>query len=265
MVKKLFLIVAALLAIIAIAAATTSYDDYDYDYGYDEEDFGVALTASTYTVKSGDTLSGIAARFGCTVAQLQSLNNISNANLIRVGQVLKLCGSSPTPTPTPAPTPSGNAAVNKNAKVKYLQCDSRWKNNKIASGGTICSIGCLITSISMAMASRLNSAITPAYFVNRADFTSGGAFYHGSISKVDSRASYVDSVTYNGGNASGQFANLKKWLNDKDYTVVASIRSWGHYLLVTRADANKVTVYDPAGRDTTLTYSQITGYKIYKV
>eukprot|EP00461_Guttulinopsis_vulgaris_P000025 UN00025 len=88
------------------------YDyDLDQDYYYDDEDnFGTALAvqASTYTVKSGDTLSAIAKKFGCTVAQLVSLNNIKDANKIKVGQVLKLCGSSPTPTPTPSPTPSGD-------------------------------------------------------------------------------------------------------------------------------------------------------------
>lgn len=49
---------------------------------------------TTYTVKSGDTLSGIAAKFGVTVAQLQEWNGISNPNLIQVGQVLKVSGSS---------------------------------------------------------------------------------------------------------------------------------------------------------------------------
>lgn len=41
-----------------------------------------------YTVVAGDTLSGIAARFGVTVAQLCEWNNITNPNLIYVGQVL---------------------------------------------------------------------------------------------------------------------------------------------------------------------------------
>ncbi|NFO89045.1 LysM peptidoglycan-binding domain-containing protein, partial [Clostridium botulinum] len=48
----------------------------------------------TYTVKSGDTLSGIAVKFGVTVAQLQSWNGISNPNKISVGQVLKIKGTS---------------------------------------------------------------------------------------------------------------------------------------------------------------------------
>lgn len=43
-----------------------------------------------YTVKSGDTLSAIAARYNTTVAKLAEINNISNVNLINVGQVLKI-------------------------------------------------------------------------------------------------------------------------------------------------------------------------------
>ena len=49
-------------------------------------------TSNTYTVRSGDSLSAIAARFGTTVSALQSANNIRNANLIYPGQVLKVSG-----------------------------------------------------------------------------------------------------------------------------------------------------------------------------
>lgn len=45
---------------------------------------------ATYTVKSGDTLSGIAQKYNTTVNELARLNNISNVNLIYAGQVLKL-------------------------------------------------------------------------------------------------------------------------------------------------------------------------------
>jgi len=53
--------------------------------------------SGTYTVKSGDTLSGIAAKYGTTVAALAAANGISNPNLIKVGQVLKLSGAAPAP------------------------------------------------------------------------------------------------------------------------------------------------------------------------
>jgi LysM repeat protein len=50
----------------------------------------VKSTGTTYTVRSGDTLSSIAARFGTTVKAIQDLNNIKDPSLIRTGQVLKI-------------------------------------------------------------------------------------------------------------------------------------------------------------------------------
>ncbi|TVL90375.1 peptidoglycan-binding protein [Streptomyces sp. SAJ15] len=41
-----------------------------------------------YTVKTGDTLWGIAQQYGTTVEQLQAWNNIPNPNVIKVGQRL---------------------------------------------------------------------------------------------------------------------------------------------------------------------------------
>ena len=45
---------------------------------------------ATYTVKSGDTLSGIASKYGTTYQELARINNIANPNLIYPGQVLKI-------------------------------------------------------------------------------------------------------------------------------------------------------------------------------
>ena len=46
--------------------------------------------SSYYTVKSGDTLSEIAAKYNTTVANLIKLNNINNPNLIYAGQKIRL-------------------------------------------------------------------------------------------------------------------------------------------------------------------------------
>lgn len=48
----------------------------------------------TYTVRYGDTLSGIASRYGTSTSTLASINGISNPNWIYPGQVLKLSGGS---------------------------------------------------------------------------------------------------------------------------------------------------------------------------
>lgn len=48
----------------------------------------------TYTVQSGDTLSGIAVKFGTTYQKIAADNGIGNPNIIHSGQVLKIYGSS---------------------------------------------------------------------------------------------------------------------------------------------------------------------------
>ena len=62
-------------------------EGYDYDEVQSKVNqlLGASVT-KTYTVKSGDTLSGIASKYKTTVDKLVKDNNIANANLIYVGQ-----------------------------------------------------------------------------------------------------------------------------------------------------------------------------------
>ena len=66
-----------------------------------------------YTVKSGDTLSAIASRYGMTVNALVMLNGIKDANLIYPGQVLRVAdsgaGSAVTKKATTPITPTGTS------------------------------------------------------------------------------------------------------------------------------------------------------------
>lgn len=48
------------------------------------------ITTTTYRVKSGDTLGGIAKKHGVTVKQLMNWNRLKNANVLRPGQVLEI-------------------------------------------------------------------------------------------------------------------------------------------------------------------------------
>ena len=90
---------------------------------------------STYTVKPGDTLSGIAKKYGTTYQELAKINGIENPNLIYPGQVLKIncsevntsvqletqTGLFNTYTVKPGDTLSGIALkFNKNWKTIYL-------------------------------------------------------------------------------------------------------------------------------------------------
>ncbi len=58
-----------------------------------------ASTGSTYTVRSGDNLSTIAARHNVSLSQLMSINNLKS-DLIFPGQVLKISGTAATPVAT---------------------------------------------------------------------------------------------------------------------------------------------------------------------
>lgn len=64
-----------------------------------------ATTTATHVVVRGEKLGDIARRYGMTVADLTSLNNIANPNLIYVGQVLTVATSAPAPAPAPAANP----------------------------------------------------------------------------------------------------------------------------------------------------------------
>lgn len=71
--------------------------------------------ATTYTVRTGDSLSGIAAKHRVSLAALVSANRITNPNLIFPGQRIQIPGTAPAqpaakPAPTPAPKPEAKPA-----------------------------------------------------------------------------------------------------------------------------------------------------------
>lgn len=74
---------------------------------------GVAASADSYTVQSGDTLSAIAANHNTTVDKLVNLNNIANSHLIYAGQVLELdeAGAAATTATTAEATTTASAAT----------------------------------------------------------------------------------------------------------------------------------------------------------
>lgn len=121
-------------------------------------------SAASYTVKSGDTLSGIASQYNTTVNQIVSLNQLSNPNLIYVGQVLKLKNSQTTNSSSSSSTATTTAGT-------YT----------VKAGDTLSAIASRYSTSSSTLAS-LNSLSNP------------NLIYVGQVLKVSSNASTSSST-----------------------------------------------------------------------
>ncbi|GFH40448.1 LysM peptidoglycan-binding domain-containing protein [Lactococcus insecticola] len=66
--------------------------------------------ADTYTVKSGDSLWAIAQKYHTTVANLATINKLSNASMIFVGQKIETSNVTTTPSTPVTPTPAAPSA-----------------------------------------------------------------------------------------------------------------------------------------------------------
>ncbi len=89
--------------------------------------------ATTYIVKSGDTLSGIAEKFGTTVSKIKELNDLSGNN-IKAGQKLKVKGSA---APSAAPSAAQKAQT---AQPKSASTSSDYISYTVKSGDSFYSI-----------------------------------------------------------------------------------------------------------------------------
>ena len=95
-------------------------------------------TSVNYTVKAGDTLYSIAKKYNVTVAALAKANNITNYNLIRVGQVLTIPGKTTTP-----PATSVNYTVKAGDTLYSIARTYKTTVSKIAAANNITNINSL--------------------------------------------------------------------------------------------------------------------------
>lgn len=84
---------------------------------------GADAAATTYTVKSGDTLSGIAKKYGTTYKSIMNTNGLKSTN-IKVGQKLNVSSKTATTTKKTTATATATTSTNSNKVVnvakKYL-------------------------------------------------------------------------------------------------------------------------------------------------
>jgi soluble lytic murein transglycosylase-like protein len=107
-------------------------------------------SAAIHVVRSGETLSGIASRYGMTLKGIARRNKIANVSVIRIGQRLKVrSGGGSSNRRAPASTPSratvggmihrhavGHGVNPALAKAVAWQ-ESGWRQNVVSSAGAI--------------------------------------------------------------------------------------------------------------------------------
>ena len=104
-----------------------------------------ADSGSTYTIKAGDSLAGIAAKNGVVFADLLALNGLQATSLIHPGQVLKLPAKPPPTTVVTYPlgtvgtytVVAGDALSGIASKLKVAYADLLTVNKMPAGGSPI--------------------------------------------------------------------------------------------------------------------------------
>ena len=209
-----------------------------------------------YTVRSGDTLSSIAARRGVTLSALEAANpQITNPNVITPGQIIRIPGGNGVasgehpisrPHPTPPQPSSGHASTNRAAI--YMAQPNGWS--------------CAATSLTMALAAwgvaPSNGATWQSVVNSTGDNSSEGL--PGNASLLGPTAErYGLHATFNpAGNATAVRAALAQ-----GHTVIfnGSLGVGGHFVYIAGLNANGTfNVFDPAGRYTSMTDAQLNAF-----
>ena len=140
------------------------------------------MATTTHTVKKGETLSGIAAKYGVTYQFLAKINNIPDPNKIYVGQVIKLA-EVPAPSSggsggSGGSSGSGSSTNSNKAEIKHFGLQSNTNRTVFASWSW-------------------SKSNTKEYEIYWAYATGDGIWFTGSESVIENKGSYVCHSTYN--------------------------------------------------------------------
>ena len=131
----------------------------------------------------------------------------------------------------------------------YKQCDSRWGSEQLGtSANTICKAGCLMSSVSMALAGigkGYNPGSLNTWLKGHGGYVSGDLFVWGSVNSLG--LSYVGKVANSG---------IQGALNANEI-VILNVHNGGHWVLATSMSGSTINVNDPGFSTASYTLSEI--------
>ena len=147
------------------------------------------------------------------------------------------------------------------SRTLYKQCGQSWSNDKLADK-TICQVGCLMSSVSMALHSRgksidgksSNPGTLNAWLKTHGGY-SGNLFIWGSVSPLGLKFS---THTTN-------HADIRNCLCNSGCEVILNVNQGGHYVLATGYDGSGYAVNDPGYSKSRYTTGEIYRASIFRV
>lgn len=172
-------------------------------------------------------------------------------------------------------------SVDSGEYVNWRQYDSRWSNIKVGkSSGTLGSIGCLITSISILIEkSGCNTMIkpfNPGTFLEALNknngFDGNGNLQYAAVTKAVPAFKYVGNQNLRGKSKEEKLSIIKQYL-DFGYYLTAEVKGATkgsqHWVAVTKVDGNSVIMVDPGSNQTIMwnayNYEKTTQFNYFKV
>lgn len=138
----------------------------------------------------------------------------------------------------------------------YKQCDPRWGSERLGtSSNTICSAGCLMSSVSMALSGtghNFNPSTLNAWLTSNGGYVSGDLFVWASVNS--------QGITFLGNNFnnSGKVANSQIKSNlDAGKIVILNVHNGGHWVLAYSYQGDTIFVNDPGYNTASYTLNEI--------
>ena len=172
-------------------------------------------------------------------------------------------------------------SVDSGEYVGWRQYDSKWASIRVGnSSGTLGSIGCLITSISILIEkSGCNTMIqpfNPGTFLEALNknngFDGNGNLQYAAVTKAVPAFKYVGNVNLRGKSKEEKLSLIKQYM-DSGYYITAEVKGatpgHQHWVAVTNVDGNSVIMVDPGSEQTIMwnayNYEKTSQFNYFKV